>query len=361
MRILLTALLLSMPVLGLDMIELKNGKLIPAESVSVRGDRLRIRLYLPGQSATAEYTVPIDQVVPEFVYYAWAEQIAAGDAEGHRALGEWARSQGLFRLALVQYRGAGAATPEFEAALREEEATWRFNEAWRLFREGEIEGARHHAQLILGEFEGSAEALRVKELLSIIAEREQFLSEQKRQEERARRARGHRRELGKQVERMDRADRMVREARLGARADARRNLSWAAYAYRSAEVRLQELLLLVEEEELRLSLRALLDGLAPRMVRSFLKLADALWISGQVEGALDAVHEVLAIEPENKSASGLRERILDRDTRASDPAPAVRVGYPYSRAYLLRRGLLVGLYPGAVPCYGIAYTFGCDR
>ncbi len=351
MRLLISALFLALPALALDMIELKNGKLIPAESVTVRGDRLRIRLYLPGKDASAEYTVPIDQVVPEFVYYAWAEQVAEGDAAGHRALGDWARSQGLFRLALVQYREAGEATPEFEATLREEEATWRFDEAWRLFREGEVKGARHLAESILGEFEGSAEAGRVNGLLAIIAEREQFLSEQKRQEEVARRARGHRREMERQVDRMDRADRMVREARLGARADARRNLSWAAYAYRSAEVRLQELLLLVEVDDLRLSLRALLDGLAPRMVRSFLKLADALWISGQVEGALDAVHEVLAIDPDNKSASGLRERILDRETRIAGPAPAVTVGYPWSRAYLLRRGLLFGLCPAPAPIH----------
>jgi len=351
MRILLATLLLALPALALDMIELKNGKLIAAESVTVRGDRLRIRLFLPGKDAQAEYTVPIDQVVPEFVYYAWAEQIQEGDVPGHRALGAWARSQGLFRLALVQYEAAGEATPEFEAKLREEEATWRFNDAWRLFREGEVKGARHQAESILGEFEGSAEAGRVNELLAIIAEREQFLSEQKRQEEIARRARGHRREMEKQIDRMDRADRMVREARLGARADARRNLSWAAYAYRSAEVRLQELLLLVEVDDLRLSLRALLDGLGPRMVRSFLKLADALWISGHVEGALDAVHEVLAIEPDNKSASGLRERILDRETRIAEPAPAVTVGYASYRAYLLRRGLLFGLYAPPAPIH----------
>ena len=54
------------------------------------------------------------------------------------------------------------------------------------------------------------------------------------------------------------------------------------------------------------------DDLDDRSVRTFVKLADYFYLAGDTPRALDAVHEVLALDPDNKAAEGLRERILDR-------------------------------------------------
>ncbi|NJN14538.1 MAG: hypothetical protein HC813_02630 [Planctomycetes bacterium] len=371
---LLSLLLLAAPALALDMVELKNGQLIAAEQVTAADGRLRIRLYLPGKNARAEYTVPFEQVIPEFVYYAWAEQIAPGDGPGHRDLGDWARTSGLHRLALAQYELCAATDeeyakglPELRATLHEEAATWNFDEAWRLFEVGEVQGARLHAERVLRDFNDTGEVARTTDLLNIIGEREQFLTEQKRQEEIARRARGHRRELDRQIDRVRKADQLASEARLGARSNALRLLGWSAYAYRSAGLAFEELQLRVETEELRASLRSLLEDLAPRMMRTFLKLADARWIDGDVEGALDAVHEVLAVDPANKSAAGLRDRILDAGPATrSAPLPVAVAGYPVSVGYLARRRVLarstqlspIGLGLGV---YRVSYVPACGR
>jgi hypothetical protein len=173
------------------------------------------------------------------------------------------------------------------------------------------------------------------------------LTEQKRQDEINARARKHRRELDKTLDRVGKADRMVLAARLGQPGDAKRRLRWAAYTYRDAAIRLGELLPIVEVDDLRLTLQNVLEDTNARIVRTFLKLGDLRFVTGDVTGALEAAHEVLSLDPANKEAAGLRDRILDAGSRSADTAP-ITTTYP---GFLYRRHC----YPGYV---GYARGFG---
>ena len=67
------------------------------------------------------------------------------------------------------------------------------------------------------------------------------------------------------------------------------------------------------------------------MVRTFSKLADLHYLMGNYPRALDAVHEVLALDADNPQATGLRDRILD-----GPPLPAPepwRYDYGYCGGY----------------------------
>ena len=116
--------------------------------------------------------------------------------------------------------------------------------------------------------------------------------------------------------------------------NAHGRLHWSAYAYRKAYFVFDELLLISEVDGLRQMLKGLIANMENRMSRTFIKLADLRWISGDTRGALDAVHEVLAIDPGSKAAIGLRDRILDAGGAV---APVVaepvrrRVGLVYGR------------------------------
>ena len=309
--------LVAAPAAAVEVLELKDGRLIEAEQVRVSGDRIRIRLYAPEGGRTVEYALPLDQVLPEFVYYAWRDGITPGDAAAHVRLGDWARGNGLFSLALVQYETAADSDvevrkqlPEWRARMHEEEATWRFEDAWRLFREDAVHEARVQAVFLLEHFADTAEAGRVEELLKILAEREQFLTEQKRQEEIADRARKHRRELDKVVEKTRQATLTERNTRMTSPVDAERRLRLAAYTYRQASFRLEDLLPYIEVDELRRMVEAVLEDLAQRRVAAFLKLGDLRLLAGDPAGALDAAHEVFAIDPANARAGDLRDRVL---------------------------------------------------
>lgn len=306
------------PLGAVEIVELKSGRLYQAEEVSVRADRLLIRLRLDDARKTALFSVPMDKVVPEFVYYAWVAQTKPDDVAELVRLAEWSRGAGIFGHARKAYDLAAAAStewrerlPELEKTMYEEEATWNFNEAWRLFREDEVTVARKRAETVVDAFPDSQEVGRAKDLLSILAEREQFLSEQKKQEEIAARARKQRKEMDRHLARVGRADRLVLDTRLSDLYGARRNLTWAAYAYRAAALDFEGLLAFVEVDDLRRTLDALIRDLEPRMVRAFSKLADLHYLMGDYARALDAVHEVLALDADNKQATGLRERILD--------------------------------------------------
>jgi len=304
--------------LAVDIVEMKNGRLYEAERVTFRGDRLSIKLHFPKQDKRVIFTVPIHKVVPEFVYYAWADQIEDGDTEARVKLAEWSRANGLFRHAWKQYRQAAAnnkeildGLEELSATMHEEEATWIYHRAEQLFRDDEVKVSRARAELILKKFADTKEAGRAKALLSILAEREQFLTEQKKQEEIAKRARKQKKQIDKHVDRIRRADRLVLGARLSNPLDARRRLRWSGFAYRAALLTFQDLLLFVEVDELRFTLKALSDEVNGRIARTFLRLADIDYLMGHVAGALDAVHEVLAVDPTHEAATRLREKILD--------------------------------------------------
>jgi tetratricopeptide (TPR) repeat protein len=332
------------PVFALDLIELKDGKVLQVESATVEGTRLRVRLHTKTNQYAA-YTIPISKVIPEFVYYAWANQLKEGEVEPHLRLAAWARKQGLFRHAMRTYETAAKFSEEvredldgLKQMMYEEEATWNFTEAERLFREGDVKGARMHAEAILEGFPGTEEVGRTNGLLSIIKEREQFLGEQKKQEDIVRLTRKQRRLVDKYMDRIRRADKAASYARMTHFPIAMRNLQYAGYTYMRAAAVFDNLLPRIEVDDLRMTVQALREDLDDRSVRTFVKLADYFYLAGNTPSALDAVHEVLALDPDNKAADGLRERILDQ----GDPVRAnADMAWPVMAS---RRGIF---FPGA--------------
>ena len=343
----LAALLLATSALAVDLVELKDGRVLEVDKAKLQGDKLYVELHLPGKNQLIGYTIKVEKVVPEFVFYVWLESLNPKKPEAHKDLAQWARKRGLFRHAWKAYEIAAASDPGFKAGLEklkktmhEEEATWNFNEAYRLFKENDVKAARVRVERVLEEFADTEETGRAKELLNVIKEREQFLSEQKRQDEIARRSRKHRRTMDKYLDRIRKADRHVQRARLKYTADAKRRLTWAAYAYRKAALAYAELLLIVEVDDLRFLLKGLLEDLDTRLVRTFLKLGDLRYLTGDTAGALDAAHEVLAISPGHKEAKNLRARVLDRGSGVGDLR-----GDTYSYripSYVRRYGLIHG-------------------
>jgi hypothetical protein len=277
-----------------------------------------------------------------------------GDAEGHVTLGEWSRKNGLFSLARKQYELAAkldpavqTQLPKINKAIYEEQATWIYEDAEKLFRDGDVQRCRMRIDLILDKFKQSKELNRTNALKGMLAEREQFLTEQKRQEEIAARARKQKKRIDKYLDLVAKADKLVLKTRLAYTQNAHGRLHWAAYAYRKAYFVFDELLLISEVDGLRQMLKSLISNMENRMSRTFIKLADLRWISGDTRGALDAVHEVLAIDPDSKAAIGLRDRILDGGAAAAPVAAPVRIGlvhrhlrpYPYATPYLRGLGL----------------------
>lgn len=340
----LVVFLFAAPVFALDIIELKNGRIYQVESAKVKGDRLFMQLHPSMPDQKIGFAIPISKVVPEFVYYVWADQVE-GDADGHVALAKWSRKNGLFSLARKQYELAGKLDPavytdlpKLDKIMYEEQATWIYEDAEKMFRDGDVKRSRVRIEMILKKFAKSKETGRAKALLSILAERAQFLTEQKLQEEIAARARKQKRRIDRYLDLVAKADKLVLKTRLGYHYNATGRLHWAAYAYRKAYFVFDELLLISEVDSLRHMLKGLISNMQNRMARTFIKLADLRWISGDTRGALDAVHEVLAIEPDSKAAIGLRDRILDggggRGAVAAAPVVApVRygLGFVYAR------------------------------
>ena len=309
---------LSSPVWALEIVEMKDGKTYAAESVTVAGDRLRIKLHTASSSSRVQFSVPISRVVPEVVYYAWRDQIREDDAEGHLRLAKWSRKNGIFRLAMKEYEAAAALDKEVRASLskiagemHEEEATWLFEDAERLYQDNEVKAARLRVELILKEFADTKEVARAKALGSMITEREQFLTEKRRKREADARARKHRLLIDKQVYRIQAADRLVYGTRMRHWVDALGRFKTAAYTYRSALMHFEELQLTVEADQLRKTLRNLIEDVQVRMVRTFTKLADLRYMTGDIVRAMDAVHEILAVDPGNEQAADLRDRILE--------------------------------------------------
>ena len=102
---------LSSSLRAVEIVEMKNGRLYQADQVSVRGDRLLIRLRLEDPRKRAEFSVPVAQVVPECVYYAWVQQTRPDDVAELVRLAAWARTAGIFSHAAKAYGKAAEASP----------------------------------------------------------------------------------------------------------------------------------------------------------------------------------------------------------------------------------------------------------
>ncbi len=310
--------LIAAPVLSMDLVEMKDGRLYEAQKVWVRGDRLHIQLHRPDGESRAEFAVATEKVVPEFVFYAWRDQIMPGDVQEMQRLAKWARKNGLFTHAWAIYKIAADSSselrsqlPSLEQKMRDENATWLFTEAWRLFQEGDVHKARIRVERLLGDLPGSKEHGRATELLGIIQEREQFLSEQKKARAAANRARFQKRTMGRWMDIVEKANRLVGRANLNNAMDAGRKLRLAQHRYRKAMNGLADILDEAEVDELRMMLVANLNDIRDRHVKTTLMYGDMRMMIGDPGGALTEAHEVLDFEPANEMAKDLRKRALD--------------------------------------------------
>jgi hypothetical protein len=320
MRPLCTALALALLAAragAVELIEFKSGKLLTVEGAARIGDKIHVRLTTPSDRYAA-ISLPMDQILPEYVYYIWERGIAEGDRADRLALAEWARRNGLFRHALRAYATVAesdpatrAELPALEQALHEEEATWLFERAESLFRRDEVKDARVLVRKVLDGFQGSKESGRALELLKMIDERDKFLSLEQRRKEEERRIRRQRIEVKTQVARIAQGDAYFASANLRHVGEARWRLKWAGQLYDGAVASLQEFLPFVEDEALQKEIEIHIGDAMARIQSTYLRLGDLRYLCGDLGAALDAAYRVLDVDPANAAASSLRDRILD--------------------------------------------------
>ncbi|HEX5136243.1 MAG TPA: hypothetical protein VFY93_04670 [Planctomycetota bacterium] len=315
-----TALILGLLVASapaLDLMELKDGKLVAVEDAKRVGDRLHVTLATKTDQHMAT-TYPIDRVLPEFVFYVWQKGLPEHDRAAHQELAEWARKNGLFSLALKVYEkvaefdeGIRNELPSLRKQLAEEEATWLFEQAEALYREDEVGDARVLANRLLELYGGTAEKGRAEELLKMIDERDKRLSEERRQKEKEHRLRKQWIEFKTQAIRIAQGRAYADAANMRQVAYARWRLDWACCLYEGAVLALEDLLPFVEDEKLRGEIVKQMDEGLGRAVSAYVRLADLRYLNGDFGAALDAAHHVLDIDPDNRMANGIRDKIID--------------------------------------------------
>jgi tetratricopeptide (TPR) repeat protein len=317
MRTALLLGLLATSALALDLMETKDGKLIPVLEAKRVGDRLHVRL-AAGEDQRMATAYPIDRILPEFVFYVWQKGLPEHDRPAHMELAEWARKNGLFSLSLKVYEamaefdeGIKGELPSLRKALSDEEATWLFERAEALFREGEVADARIEVDRLLELYPDSAEQGRAKELRKMIDERNQQLTAERRKKEEERRLRRQRIEVRTQAARIAQGRAYAGGANLRQVAVARWRLNWACCLYEGAIFSLEDLLPYVENDALRAEIVRHMDEALSRSVAAYVRLADLRYLNGDFGAALDAVHHVLDMDPDNAAATGIRDRILD--------------------------------------------------
>ena len=348
---------------GITLVEMKSGKLLEAKEARVVGDQIRIALNMKTAGQSAIISLPLDKIVPENVYQVWSGQIAEQDVDGHLALAAWARRNGLFRQAWRQYVGASEQSdkvlkqlPMIEKQMSEEAATWHFEQAERSMREGDLVRARVLAERLMADYPDSKEIPRTKGLLDLLAEREQFESEQKKEEKLRQRTKVQRRAFERELKSIDHAKNLVRGTRMKYVADAKRRLRYAAYTFRRSMHRLRDMRPFIEADDLRLSIEAVIGDTEKHLVSAFTRLADLRYLTGDVPGALDAAHEVLWFDPDNKAMADMRKRVLDGGYSRMryrygyyDGAICRRLGYlpAFACPYYIRGGygISTGPYP----------------
>lgn len=317
MRTALILALLAVPAAALDLMETKDGKLIPVEEATRKGDRIHVRLAAPADQHMAT-TYPIDRILPEFVFYVWQRDLPEHDRAAHLELAEWSRRNGLFPLAAKVYaklaefdEGFRNELPSIETRLREEHATWLFEHAETLFRDGQVGDARVEVDRLLADFPQSEEAGRAQELRKMIDERDKALSAERRKREEARRVRRQWLEVRTQAARIAQGRAYADGANLRYVGEARWRLNWACCLYEGASIALENLLPYVQDEAVKREIMRLMDEAAARSVAAYVRLGDLRYLSGDLGAALDAAHRVLDLDPTNAAATAIRDRVLD--------------------------------------------------
>ncbi len=312
--------LLALPVWAgntIELVEMKNGRLYEAQELRVKGDRLWIKLAekQPGQKVA--FSVPIDKVVPEFVYHAWVAQIRPDSERDQLKLAAWARKQGLFALALKTYKGAAALSPKarseleaFEAGYEAEESAFLYRKARDLFDAGRLKEARVLSTQALSRFPDSVERKAVEELIKIVDEREAFLTEEKKRKEAERLLKRQKRDYRRLQIWADRGQRYIGKADFIDPPSALRRLQVGTAIYGRVMDMLIDRLPYVENGGLRDDMRKLLESLHTGRTTALLLLADGRYMTGDVFLSMQTAHELIAIDPGNEGAHRLREQIL---------------------------------------------------
>jgi tetratricopeptide (TPR) repeat protein len=317
MRILPTIALLALPAAAFDLMETKDGKLIPVLEAKRVGDKIRVRLAAEEDQHVATL-YSIDRIIPEFVFYVWWKELPEHDRAAYLELAEWSRKNGVFSLARKVYdkmaefdEGIRNELPSIRKKLQEEEATWLFEQAERLFRDGEVADARIEIDRLLELYPDSAEKGRAQELRKMIEERQKQLTAERRKREAESRLRRQRIEVRTQAARIAQGRAYADGANLRYIAVARWRLNWACCLYEGALFDLEHFLPYVEDEGLRAEIVRLMNEALTRAIAAYVRLADLRYLNGDFGAALDAVHHVLDLDPDNAAATGIRDRILD--------------------------------------------------
>ncbi len=316
-RALLILFVTAVPAAALDLMEFKNGKTVAVEEATRVGKSLRVRFATPDDQYISTM-IPIDQVLPEFVFYVWWRGLPERDQAAYTELADWSRRNGIFDLALKCYDAMAEFDPETRAALpalvktlHEEEATWIFEHAEALFHAGQVGDARVEVDRLLEGFKDSQESGRAQELRKMIDERQKLLSEERKRKEKEARLRMQTIDVRTQAARIAQADAYAGSANLRYVGEARWRLSWACCLYEGALARLEQLLPYVGDEALRQQIGRHMDAAATRVVAAYQRLGSLRYLCGDLGAALDAAHRILDFDPENAGAAGLRDRILD--------------------------------------------------
>jgi len=313
----LVLVLAAVPAAAFDLMEFKNGKLVAVEDAVRVGTNLRVT-YATQSDQHMSALIAIDQVLPEFVFYAWWRGIAKDDKDGYFELAEWSRKNGLFDLALKAYDavavfdpGTRAALPGLVKTLHEEEATWLFERAEASFRAGQVRDAKVDVTRLLEGFKDSQEYGRAQELGKMVDEREKLLSAERRRKEKEARLRMQAIDVRTQAARIAQADAWAGSANLRYVGEARWRLNWACCLYEGALSRLEALFPYVDDEDLRRQIDRHIDAAASRAVAAYHRLGNLRYLCGDLGAALDAAHRMLDFDPANTAATGLCDRILD--------------------------------------------------
>ncbi len=304
-----------------ELIEMQDGELIEADEVVVTERQFVLRVAPGVENTVKDRHVRLEDVEPMSAVRAWAATLSDDDAAGWLRLADFARATGLFDVAELGYERA-AETSElaldtltaFRADRAGEESRHHFRVAIDLFDSGRRGSAAEEAQLAVDADADGAYAAMGRELLALLEEGNEIVAVRPVNSRDARALKRLESYAARGAARLESATGRSPHDRTVKIHSATRLLGGVA-------LRLQPLASRDVDESTRArALRALADVQQQR-VTGLLQLADLRLQDGADRTAMTAVHEVLAITPNDARAVDLRDRLLDRaEPRAQEGA-----------------------------------------
>ncbi len=320
----------ALPAGAAEIIELRGGRLIEANTAEIVGKHLVLDLPSRGEATRKQMRVLLTDVEPWSAARVWTEALEESDAAEWRRLARFARANHLYDVAEHGLVRAAAANSGFEtdlesfrAARPREESKHHFNSAHEQFRDGHLAAAKDRALAATDADPKGTYAALASELLDMVAAAD---TAERTSVDSAQRVRERRklRQLEALAERGENRLRAARAKPVRARAHG---LHTATRTLAQVNARLERLSTDARDGTTREATSALLRSTQARTIEGLQSLADLHYQAGKSDDALAAVHDVLALDPQNDTAQELRDRILD-DAQA---AP----GHPYL-CHLLR-------------------------